>query len=319
MADFEFFDWERLSPDVTDGEAHLRFSVKGEEWLFRQCGSWWFARKGGSVGKEGNFLFRVALAVASYSIWFPDESTLPADVRHFLESVDDDEASGACFRVWILDESANASVMWNKVDGWVWGVDAGKLGDNRSDFPFRFETPFAVPQMNSQTLFPLLANERENPASEMSFAARFAALSELERRLQGVETRFGTPQEFAQTVICALRAFAAQWPVGISVFMVNFNAVGSENRFVRQEESLLGIRERAILGHIERAFEPHQLPDAPDLPLAVQTFTRNGWTRSFSIEVACPSMHERLEAMLELRAWLETHWPDGVKHLSKVV
>ena len=228
------------------------------------------------------------------------------------------------YRVWMLRTGSPLPVVvWNAECG-LRITDDFHLMARGTDWrsllwPFHMETPLPIAQTPSESLFSLLQTQWQSEESDLRFASRFASLPDLEQRLQGVQTRMGTPFEFAQLIQSALRAFAARWPVNIVNLKLEFGATGAGFRFSLEGDHVFGIRERAILGHIVRAFEPRQLADSPDLPLCVRTLTEGGWSRSFSIEVARPSMHERLEAMLELCAWLERHWPDGVRHLGKVV
>ena len=319
MEDFRFQPWERLSPDVTDGEADLRFAFGNNEWLFCQRGTWWFARECSSRGREGNFLFRPVLAVSFPRQLFADEHASTANVREFLEAVSQDEVRSACFRVWVLPDDSDARLAWNDGDGWIFGIDRTTLGNHRPLWRFRLETSLPTAQMLSSSLFSRLQMEWQNESSDLHFAAHFSQLPELERALMGVQTHIGTPQELARLIQSALCAFAPKWPADLETARLNFTANGGHRRFTLAEHHPFGVRQSAILGHILRAFEPRQLADSPELPLALRTLTEGGWSRSFSIQVARPSMHDRLEAMLELRAWLETHWPNGVKHLEKVI
>lgn len=316
MEDFKFQEWERLTPEVSDGEAHARLWLQGREWLFRRCGPWWFGRDAEDVEGNFHFLFRPVLAVYSHDFWFANEHAQVSDVREFLKGATRAEMRAACFRVWVLPA---VRLAWSEPDGWILGIDAATLGDHRPRWRFSVLTPAPVAHMPSSLLFSRLQSEWQNEKSDLRFAARFAALPELERALLGVRTRLDTPQGFAQLIKSALCAFGAPWPSSADTITLEFSSVGGGGRFVLEERHPFGVRESAILGHIVRAFEPRQLPDSPDLPLCVRSLTEGGWSRSFSIVVARPSMHDQLEGMLALRSWLETNWPAGVRHLEKVV
>ncbi len=320
MNDFEFWPWERLSPEVTDGQADLRGERNGIEWLFRAGGRLWFSRRADDLKREGHLVFCPVVGrsnrwdVRLETTWIEDEG--PIEV---LRDWSDEDLESGWFHVWRLSQESDGLhfVFWNEKTGWLYGNEPDFLVQRDASWPFRFDGP-TPSDSSSPALYPLLeAQWRED--SDVRFAARFAALSELDRALQGIETRIGTPFEFASLIQLALRAFAPQWPVDLETARLHFTANRGFLRFTLNESHPFGVRESAVLNHIVRAFEPRQLPDSPELLLCVRTLTEGGRSRSFSIEVARPSMHDRLEGMLELRAWLETHWPGGVKHLEKVV
>lgn len=324
--DFQFQEWERLSADVTDGQAHLRGERNGVEWLFRAGGRLWFSRRADDLGREGHLVFCPVVGrsnrwdVRLETTWIEDEG--PIEV---LRDWDDTDLESAWFRVWRLSQEAGSAhfVLWNQKTGWLYGNEPDFLVQKDASWPFHFDCS-APSDLSSSALYSFLQSEWQNENSDLRFAAHFAALPELERSLHGVQTRLSTPLEFASLIRAAMCAFALQWPDYLETARLNFVANGGFWRFTLNEPHPFGIRESAILNHIVRAFEPRQLRDSPDLPLALRTLTQGGWrwnrwSRGFSIEVARPSMHDRLEAMLRLRAWLEKHWPDGVKHLAKVV
>lgn len=321
MADFEFQPWERLSDDVTDGQADLRQFIKGRGWLFRQCGEIWFTREEKKRGREWNFaLCSIPNAVSSLGVAW----TMPQP-KNFARFVSDGWHGHTLGRVLKLSDEVFAG--WLEDKGWALFERFEEFAREEGSTPLvsrpkrktviGFELPSGS-QTPSSAIFSSLQDRWQN-SPDLAFAVHFASLSDLERRLHGVQTRIGTPIQFASLIRAALCAFAPRWPGASETVQLDFCANGGQGRFTLAEGHPFGVRESAILGHIVRAFEPRQLADSPDLPLALRTLTEGGWSRSFSIQVARPSMHDRLEAMLELRAWLETHWPDGVKHLGKVV
>ncbi len=309
--DFQFHPWERLSPDVADGEAHERLTVEGRAWLFRNCGGLWWAREEQQADGEWNFALR-AIPIAASSlgtVWlFPERSNL-------ARFVGDEWHAQTLGRVWALD--AALFVGWKQDNGWALFqiLDSFVGGEEGAALGFKVPDPLEIP---SSAMFARLQSQWEDADSDLRFAAYFATSSKLERALHSVETRIETPRAFAHLVEQTLRAFEAQWPSNALAMQLTFGPNSRDARFLLEEKHPFGIRERAILGHIVRAFEPRCVPDSPATPAALRAY-RNGYSTSFSVEVARPSQHERLEAMLELRAWLEAHWPDGVRHLGKVV
>lgn len=313
MSDFKFKEWERLSKDVMDGEANAHVEVDGHNWLFRRCGACWFGCEAGHVGGEWNYLLCKPQKQPDSWTWL----WVVADAFNLAHFVKNDARPQTLGRIWRLESSLFAS--WTESYGWslFWNVEQFTRYHQSVPFRITFQgTPSIAP---SSTLFNSLQNDWQNPNSELRFTAHFAALPELEQRLHGVATRIGTPQQFANLIKAALQVFCAHWPQNVEWMSLSFGATGAGFRFSLQGDDVFGIRERAIFGHIVRAFEPRQLADSPDLPPCVRTLTEGGWSRSFSVEVTRPSMHERLEAMLEVRDWLETNWPDGVKHLGRAV
>ena len=139
MSDFKFQEWERLSEKVTDGEADLRCVVEETEWLFRQCGEWWFAREAASVGCEGNWLFRPILAVSTSGDYsFPCAQMPREEMGRWLRNVGPDELREAYFRVWESPEEGNAApfgAAWNRWDGWVYGIGPRLFGRSSPVLP----------------------------------------------------------------------------------------------------------------------------------------------------------------------------------------
>ena len=315
--DFEFWPWERLSEDVTDGEARARVEVDGGEWLFRQCGRLVFARERRHQGSEWNFLvsafFYAPLDERDQLVW--EELNVSSD--DLSRWVCQGNRANTLERVFKVNGLILARHREN--GGWALLETLKELKDDEGGTPFHLNCSSPIRKAPSSSLYGLLQSEWQNECSELRLAAHFAALTELERRLHGIQTRLGTPQEFVAILRYALNAFGSKWPAAPETVRLGFSANGPQLRFTLGENHPFGTRESAILNHIVRAFEPRQKPDSPDLPLCVRQFTEGGWSRSFSVEVARPSMHERLEGMLELRNWLEQHWPDGVKHLGKVI
>lgn len=331
MNDFEFQKWERLSPEVTDGEAHGRFSVGERNWLFRKCGGWWFAR---ASDGDVNFLLRPVLAVTSSGDrYFPNAQTPPAEMRKWLKDVDEVKFRYDCHRVWHAsnESSPSLSVSWNARHKWVYGLDEDTFG-----LEFRFETPAYPEEMSSAALFLLLQREWRNDASELRFCAGFAQLDFGARWLWKVRTRISNALTMAHLLRCALLSFAPLWQdESVSeaeiYLVVDRGGVFAWNEKVGWRsagvpfERTLPIRERVLLKQIVRLFEPRPKSDLSTLPLCVQQL-KPAISRKFvhpglvvGVFAARPTQHERLEAILELRAWLGTHWPDGVKHLGKVV
>lgn len=273
----------------------------------------WFAREATSVGREGNFV------VCSISYGCPQsisEYWLDATHNKLRRLLRDKNKKCVLGRVWRLSETL--FVGWTQSNGWGLFAKIEDFTHNAHNLApgFGIELPFVLP---SPEVFALLQSQWNDENSDLRFAFRFASLTGLERALHGVQTRLETPQQFACVIKSALRAFGSKWPADLSTARLGFNANGGGGRFTLSEKHPFGIRESAILNHIVRAFEPRQIPDSPDLPLCVRTLTKGSWSRSFSVEVARPSMHDQLEGMLELRAWLGSNWPDGVKHLGKVI
>lgn len=332
--DFEFQPWQRLSEEVTDGEADFRARVEEDEWLFRRCGDWWFSRRASAVGAEGNLVFRPVLAVStSGGVALPDAQTPTVHLENWLNNVESDEFAEACYRVWNCE---SWGVAWNKFKGWIFRVDS-TLGDWRPLFPFRCDTPRPISQMTGAQVLDELSRQWQNPDSEFRFCAAFAQLSVEERVLWKVETRLSEPAHMARLLRAALRSFSALWPASATEGVLGFTLHPVTNRFSWNEEvswqndgaslshSSLPIRERVLLKRVVALFEPRQIRDSSRLPMCVQQSQRSYATSlqfpssALLISASRPTQHERLEAALEVRDWLETHWPDGVKHLEKVV
>ena len=154
----------------------------------------------------------------------------------------------------------------------------------------------------------------KDPDSDLRQLARFLDLPQGERACYFARTRTGTPQEFVALLKTALGAFHFSWPANAGEMTLRLNVLGLDaDRFKPDFPPSFGIRERAILGHLVRAFEPRVAPTQCAPSLQPWRATR------LKIAVSAPSQHEQLEAMLELRAWLAAHWPDGVRHLGKIV
>ena len=228
-------------------------------------------------------------------------------------------------RLWITRAQPLAVVTWNSLAGWNFHAQfiaqfADETGQPAPGSSWPFQMELANPQQKlASEIYRLLQNERENPASDLSYSARFSQLSELERALLGVRTQLGTPREWAALVAATARACGAHWPAEIEMARLIFCANGVRLRFTCATNPIFGPRENAILGHIMRICQPQQIADDEAFPSALRTLTEGGYSRSFSMEISRPSMHEQLEAALMLRPWLQTHWPDGVRHLGKIV
>ncbi len=316
MEDFRFQPWERLSDEVTDGQAHARREMNGREWLFRRCGRLMFVRDAKHAPLEWNrWLFFPPM-------WNSASSDDPEQwewnrLAYMMKRKN-------IWRVWRLSDDEPTVALWNEEAGWKATPDFPEFtrgrGYQRPCAPFHLPYERDVETTPSSLLFVPLLEEWNEMNSDLRFSAHFASLSLLEQNLSGVETRCGTPQEFASVLQLALRAFDFSWDdedeEGSSVAL---HATRNQGRFVLEKELPLGTRESAILNHIMRAYKPSLKPDSPDLPSAVRPFTNYGVSRSFSIGIERPTRHQQLEAALELRAWLETYWPDGVKHLEEVV
>ncbi len=228
-------------------------------------------------------------------------------------------------RLWITREKPLAVVTWNLEAGWSFRSQfnaqfSNEFGQPTLDSSLPFQTELTDPQHKpSSEIHKFLQSAWNNPDSDLSYSARFSQLSELERALLGVRTQIGTPREWAALAAATARVCGAHWPAEIEATTLHFRADGAQLRFTCATNPIFGPRERAILGHIMRICQPQQLPDDPAFPMALRTLTSGGYSRSFAMEISRPSMHEQLEAALMLRAWLQTHWPDGARHLGKIV
>lgn len=327
--DFQFAPWERLTSDVTDGDADARIEVEGKTWLYRRCGNLHFAHP---LGQDWNYLLRRIISPVNLLGEKAWEETDADRLPLLLQQVESSERMLG--RYWQLEESVLAT--WSASEGWHlhWHIgnflarDAGVFSRSpmirhirefllrEAGVPFRFSAANFAP---SSAVFAALQAEWHNDDSDLNYSARFLHLGELERALLGVQTQIGTPQEWAVAIAATARACGAHWPENIESTRLNFCANGAELRFTCETNPVFGARERAILGHIMRVCQPQQLPDDPAFPCALRTLTEGSWSRKFSMEIARPSMHEQLEAALTLRPWLQAHWPDGVKHLGKIV
>ena len=306
---FQFAPWERLTSEVTDGDADARVEVDGETWLVRRCGELHFAR---SLGQDWNYLLRpVVSAISSRGAreWQEIEAShLPTLLQQKQSKA---QMLGRCWQL-----KSNVVVTWSALEGWRFRRQISEFLLQEDSVPFRFSPAGSIA---SSEVFAALQNDWDDPDSDLSYSARFSQLSELERALLGVQTRIGTPREWAALVTATARACGSRWPAETQSTHLNFCANGAQLRFACETNPIFGPRENAILGHIMRICQPQQLPDDTAFPMALRTRTSGGWSRSFSIEIARPSMHEQLEAALMLRVWLQKHWPDGVKHLGKII
>ncbi len=177
------------------------------------------------------------------------------------------------------------------------------------------------PHLPSSAIHVALRHELENPETDFSLSVRYIRLSEQQKAeiFPLVQTKGATLQEFESSIQTALRAFASQWPQWMNAIAVGFEASeGIGTMFKLAGQPSLGIRERTILRRIIAHYMPHRTTDILSRPL-YQRFSAEEFTSYFQVEVARPSQQEQLEAALELRAWLQVHWPDGVKHLGKIV
>ena len=307
--DFQFAPWERLTSEVNDGEADAELDVDGEIWLLRRCGELHFAR---ALDQSWNYLLRpVVSAISSRGAreWQePEASQLPMLLRQ------KQSRAQMLGRLWQL--KSNAVATWSALEGWRLRKKISEFLLQEDSVPFRFSPAGSLP---SSAVFAALQSTWNNPDSDLIYSARFSQLNELERALLGVQTQIGTPHEWAAIVIATARVCGSRWPAEIEATELRFRADGAQLRFTCAINPIFGVRERAVLGHLMRACQPQQLPDDTAFPMALRTRTSGNWSRSFSMEIARPSCHEQLEAALELRAWLQVHWPDGVKQLDKIV
>ena len=311
--EFQFAPWERLTSEVVDGDADAKLDVDGEIWLLRRCGRNLWVRRESDEALEYNFFAYVRLFNEKNMAF--EELLELEDISHRLRDYD----AGFLYRLWQIGE--RQFVVWSEKAGWQLFEDLEDWLFNYFElsgvtFPFQFLESARAP---SSTLFAALQTDWNNADSDLSYAARFAQLSELDRALLGVRTQFGTPGEWAAIIAAMSRACGALWPDEIELARLKFCANGARQRFTCEANPIFGPRENAILGHIMRICQPQQLPDDANFPTALRTLTEGGYSRSFSMEIARPSRHEQLEAALELRAWLQVRWPDGVKQLDKIV
>ena len=301
--DFQFAPWERLTAAVADGAADARIEIDGRVWLIKFCGELLWVRQ------YNNSADPICYLIAEDSA--PYEGSRFDALRRYLSKA---YFSTFAHRIWSF-ESENCIFAAYRLDAqWC-------LYKNIEDFdclgaPFRFPPPDLVP---SALTYGALQNSLRDADSDLNYSAHFLALSELDRALLGVRTQIGTPHEWAALVAATARVCSVHWPDCMEFVRFNFCANGQQLRFTLAQNPVLGIRERAILGHIMRIFQPQQIADDSAFPTALRTRTEGGWSRNFAIEVGRSSRHEQIEAALELRAWLQTHWPDGVKHLGKIV
>ena len=327
--DFQFAPWERLTSDVVDGDANFSFDelARRPDWLapgeacrylVRRCGPTLWLRERKSPPLEWNHWFFCPPVAKN------DRPTVEY-WDNFFYMLDPVRAETFVHRLWITREKPLAVVLWNSQAGWSFHARfnaqfADESGQPAPDSNWGFQPKLADLQGKpSSEVYRLLQADWNDANSDLSYSARFAQLSELERALLGVQTQIGTPREWASVVAATARACGARWPAGMQSAHLNFCANGAQLRFTCETNPIFGPRENAILGHIMRACQPQQLPDDAALPSALRTLTEGGWSRKFSLDIARPSAHEQLESALELRAWLQTHWPEGLKHLAKII
>lgn len=149
-----------------------------------------------------------------------------------------------------------------------------------------------------------LKREWKNPASDVSAARQYLSASDEERKLLGVEWRRGTWEEFRRV---------ARWALQVEHPGDEYKRVFS--RIVNDPFWDFSMDSRAFRLW-RRLFERNELIVDLTKPLryfAPRIFSFHQGNHCFSIleiEVEAPSEHERLEARLELRAWLRQNAPD---------
>ena len=329
--DFEFAPWERLTSEITDGDANFRFEAQGHRrpdwlpvgqecpWLLRRCGRFVWVR-------------RTESAPAGWNHWFccppVAQANLPtADYwPNFIYMLDPKRIEDFANRLWILRNDPLFVVTWNSQWGWRFYPDSRDFlsaGSPNCSWKFRLDEADAA-ALSSSELRTRLRKEARNAASDLRqtlrFASEFAKLGELEGELLCMKTRTETPQKFVALVRAALRCFDAQWFKAESLHVIcsaSFDGSFSIS-LMGEYEPYFGPFERALLQRIVREFEPRLLANSADLSSGLQTLVGSYWQRRFGISVSKPSMHEQLEAQFQLRAWLSEHWPAGIKHLAKV-
>ena len=234
-------------------------------------------------------------------------------------------------RLWILSAQPLFVVTWNCKAGWRFHTQfnaqfSDEFGQPAPKSSWEFLPEIANPQQKpSSESFSLLQTDWKNAQSDLRqtlhFAECYATLGELEQDLLCVQTRIETPQRFVSLARAALRCFDAKWfeDGGIQIFC----QARDDEYFKFDLRGEYGLRfgpyERSLLQVIERTFAPRLRNDDGEQSSGLRTLVANRWARNFFVAVSPPSTHEQLEAALELRAWLQVHWPDGVKHLSKIV
>ena len=306
---FEFAPWERLTSEVVDGPADVRLEVEGKVWLVRDCGELLWARRADLPAREWNYLMRPIEAWNTVSGVTRFEPSLQK-AAFFLEQ----ERRAALMRVWQLGE--DAFIGWNRNFEWLFYSKRG-LQDYEGYEGYGLDIEWhrtPARRTSASQVWQLLQNELARPDSALATYVAHFAVPKTQRSWFAIETRVGTPQEFADLVQMALRAFHPQWPVGTTSMQLNWKDVALRPNYLSLDVSHLGIRERAIIGHLVRRFEPRLRPNLSKHCEVL--LSHDGWPE---ISAQAPSMHERIEAAIELRAWLQTHWPEGVKHLGKVV
>jgi len=149
-----------------------------------------------------------------------------------------------------------------------------------------------------------LKREWKNPASDISTARDYLGANDEERRLFGVQWKRGSWEEL-RTV--------ARWAVQIEhpgderqlIFSCEVNAPFEE----RHEDS----RWRRLHGRLLKRNVPVFDPAIPRRHFALRPFSFQQeplYPALLLAEVEAPSEHERLEARLELHAWLRQNAPD---------
>ena len=296
-----------MTDEVTDGPAHGRLKVEGHEWLVRDCGDLLWARRADLPAREWNYLMLPIDAWSSLGRAIIEEPSLQR-AAFFLQQ---ERRSYTLMRVWQLNR--HALVGWSKHDQWQFY--GGSAVQQQMVYSLRIEWRQTPPRRApASQVWQLLQDELARPDSALAIYVAHYALPKAQRSWFAIETRVGTPQEFGDLVQMALRAFHPQWPAGTESMQLNWKDVALRPNSLSLDVSHLGVRERAIIGHLVRRFEPRLRPNLSKPYQAL--LSHDGWP---AISAQAPSMHERIEAALQLRAWLQDHWPAGVKHLGKIV
>ena len=305
--DFQFAPWEQLTDEVTDGDVDKRVEVKGRVWLYRDCGPIPWVRPLDKKNGEWNYLLSSVVQSLNSMV-----QPMKFNVADLPDCLTPNNRAFSLGRIWKLSD--NAFALWDSRNLWRLHRSAADCACDHNYVPFELKQALGVATALASTVHQRLQHERSESNTELSLAARYLALSPLERQLFLIETQTGTPQEFAHLVKIALLATTA-WETGPNEITAYFRAEGLRADYFRpHSRNEISIRARAIVGNLTRAFAPHLTDDKSALPPAL------GWQRpQLQITATKPSMHEQIEAALELRAWLQTHWPDGVKHLVKII
>jgi hypothetical protein len=327
MPDFEFYPWEQLWPEISDGEATARVKIDDAEWLFRPYYDMWFVREASKEKREWNFLVRLRIIGIETDGMVRREELDPAKLGSYISNIWEVHPRE---RVWKIEDMI---VVWSEKQGWTLYTQLRHFTDVEQAFPFRLELPSPIEQMPSSAVHSHLQNDWKNPKSDLRFSAHFASLGLEERALYAIETQLDTPHKMAHLLRATMRVFAPQWPAEVSKaslglepphqwpsFLTGRAEQAEDNpqrRYALKDNDFLGLRERAICNRILRIFEPRPIMDLPELPSTVRPLATNRWGDSFSISTPKPSKHEQLEALLELRTWLQAHWPEGVRYLAE--